>query len=357
MIRTWSLLLRCCGRQGFTVAGREPPAAVGESPFLLYPIEQGACHAMRLPLLLCLTRLSGSAWRGRRAACQLPLWEPCAHFFSLPLVGLQPRRGSTSSQWPSSTLPASTPPSSGGQGAGCCCCPALPLLLPSHRGRRRSCHRRCRHCQWSCSSWFRLYRRRWCEPCCCCLCATVSGPHLARPLPPRLPPGRRAHNLCYSTLLHKEDVARLPPEHVLFTPTGALPGGAAAHTLGPWRGPGRHLGCMSACRRGVCAARGAPRHPALHPGGADGSPCHHAGAPEGHHPACHAGGARLPPAGAEGDGQRALWLHRRAGEGSTGGSCAGGALVGGCGSCRVGHGAVNGGLFMRPPAGGVVAVG
>ena len=31
----------------------------------------------------------------------------------------------------------------------------------------------------------------------------------------------RAYNLCYSTLLHKDDAASLGPEHTFRTPTGA----------------------------------------------------------------------------------------------------------------------------------------
>ena len=31
----------------------------------------------------------------------------------------------------------------------------------------------------------------------------------------------RAHNLCYSTLLHPDDAAALPPDQVTTTPTGA----------------------------------------------------------------------------------------------------------------------------------------
>ena len=31
----------------------------------------------------------------------------------------------------------------------------------------------------------------------------------------------RAHNLCYTTLVHPEDVAAMPPDHLTITPTGA----------------------------------------------------------------------------------------------------------------------------------------
>ena len=32
----------------------------------------------------------------------------------------------------------------------------------------------------------------------------------------------RAHNLCYTTLVHPQDVGRLPPEQLTITPTGMV---------------------------------------------------------------------------------------------------------------------------------------
>lgn len=50
----------------------------------------------------------------------------------------------------------------------------------------------------------------------------------------------RAHNLCYTTLLHPDDVASVPPEAVTTTPTGAcfiigsMCAGQASPTAGMW---------------------------------------------------------------------------------------------------------------------------
>ena len=50
MIRSWSLVLRCAGRAGFVVAGREEFVGVSESPFLLHPHEHGRAPSALVPL-------------------------------------------------------------------------------------------------------------------------------------------------------------------------------------------------------------------------------------------------------------------------------------------------------------------
>lgn len=164
MIRTYSLLLRAARRLGFLVPGRQEAGQLQEHTFILHPVEEGQlCPCFILPV----------CFKAVRGLCALRTGCHCSVAAKLSNVALS----STSLQV--TACPSSRPDA---------------LHLPTPFRATSPPH----------AGTVGLYRR----------------PVAILDFASLYPSLYRAHNLCYSTLLHRDDAGRLPPEQLTVTPTG-----------------------------------------------------------------------------------------------------------------------------------------
>jgi hypothetical protein len=213
MIRTWSLLLRNARRSGYLVQGRQDTGQLVESPYLMHPVESGNVALYREPVAtldfaslypslyrwvrLCVEGVGGWGSWGRPGSSG-------AGWCGTAAVGVQLLTSLVSSILVKQLLQAALP-----NGA------SLWLAWLTIRGGGAPCELL----------------------------------HHA-PAPPAPCPHQRAHNLCYTTLLHASDVIKLDPADVFVSPSGAA-----------FVRPGIRRGILPEILAALMSARAATRAP------------------------------------------------------------------------------------------------